>query len=98
MLNRRHIRAKSDAVYLCDASNRFRQLEKEEKFLLYSVENMLDLYLLMLSAVIEIRQKEQEYQEKARTKHLATAEKINQNSSTTLSSICWPRINRFASY
>lgn len=55
------------------------QLEKEEKFLLYSVENMLDLYLLMLSAVIEIRQKEQEYQEKARTKHLATAEEKNPN-------------------
>lgn len=55
------------------------QLEKEEKFLMYSIENMLDLYLLMLSAVIEIRHKEQEYQEKARTKHLATAEEKNPN-------------------
>lgn len=79
MLNRRHIRVKvMQSIYAMHQTGSD-QLEKEEKFLLYSVENMLDLYLLMLSAVIEIRQKEQEYQEKARTKHLATAEEKNPN-------------------
>lgn len=79
MLNRRHIRVKvMQSIYAMHQTGSD-QLEKEEKFLLYSIENMLDLYLLMLSAVIEIRQKEQEYQEKARTKHLATAEEKNPN-------------------
>ena len=36
-------------------------LEKEEKFLFASIESMQDLYLLMLSALIEIQSKEEEY-------------------------------------
>lgn len=47
-------------------------IEKEEKFLLFSIENILDLYLLMLSTLIEISKKEAYYVEQARNKHLAT--------------------------
>ena len=54
-------------------------MEKEEKFLLFSIDNILDLYLLMLSSMIEIAKKEALFLEKSRTKHLATAEDKNAN-------------------
>jgi N utilization substance protein B len=54
-------------------------LEKEEKFLFYSIENVLDLYLIMLSAIVEISNKETEFLEKSSQKHLATAEERNPN-------------------
>lgn len=52
-------------------------LDKEEKFLFQSIDNMHDLYLLILSALIEIREKEEEYLELASKKHLATKEERN---------------------
>jgi N utilization substance protein B len=48
-------------------------IEKEEKFLYYSIDNILDLYLLMLSTLIEISKKEVNLLEQAKNKHLATA-------------------------
>lgn len=54
-------------------------LEKEEKFLFQSIENIRDLYLIMLSALVEIRNSEEDYIEKSRKKHLATADERNPN-------------------
>lgn len=54
-------------------------LEKEEKFLLHSIDSIQDLYLMMLSSLIEIRKKEIEFLEKSRAKHLATKEERNPN-------------------
>ncbi len=54
-------------------------LEKEEKFLFFSMDNVLDLYLIMLSALVEIRKKELDFLEKSSKKHLATAEERNPN-------------------
>ncbi|PWA04364.1 transcription antitermination factor NusB [Flavobacterium psychrotolerans] len=54
-------------------------LEKEEKFLLFSIENIQDLYLVMLSSLIEICKKESVYLEKSSQKHLATPEERNPN-------------------
>ena len=54
-------------------------IEKEEKFLLFSIENIQDLYLIMLSALIEIRKKEIVFLEKSALKHLATKEERNPN-------------------
>jgi N utilization substance protein B len=54
-------------------------IEKEEKFLLFSIENIQDLYLIMLSAMIEIRNKEIEFLEKSSRKHTATPEEKNPN-------------------
>ncbi|HEY0091073.1 MAG TPA: transcription antitermination factor NusB [Flavobacterium sp.] len=54
-------------------------LDKEEKFLLYSIENVQDLYLIMLSALIEIGKKEAEFIEKSSKKHLATPQERNPN-------------------
>jgi transcription antitermination protein NusB len=54
-------------------------LEKEEKFLFFSMDSVLDLYLIMLSALVEIREKEIDYLEKSAKKHLATAEERKPN-------------------
>lgn len=54
-------------------------LEKEEKFLFYSIENIQDLYLIMLSSLIEIQKREEDFLEKSSKKHLVTAEERNPN-------------------
>ncbi len=54
-------------------------LDKEEKFLFQSIENTQNLYLLLLSALIEIKKKEEEYIDLASKKHLATREERNPN-------------------
>lgn len=54
-------------------------LEKQEKFLTASLENILDLYLIMLSTLTEIRKKEIDFIEISKKKHLATAEERNPN-------------------
>ncbi|WP_066307697.1 transcription antitermination factor NusB [Flavobacterium sp. TMP13] len=54
-------------------------LEKEEKFLFYSIDSIQDLYLVMLSSLIEICKKESQYLHLASKKHLATKEEKNPN-------------------
>lgn len=79
MLNRRHIRVKvMQSVYAMHQNNSD-NLEKEEKFLFYSIENIQDLYLTMLSSLIEIRNKEEDFLDKSSKKHLATAAERNPN-------------------
>ncbi len=79
MLNRRHIRVKvMQSIYAMHQSGSD-NLEKQEKFLLYSIDNILDLYLLMLSSLIEIAKKESHFLDKSSQKHLATAEEKNAN-------------------
>ena len=54
-------------------------IEKEEKFLLYSIDNILDLYLTMLSSLIEIGKKEAVFIEKSGQKHITTPQERNPN-------------------
>ena len=54
-------------------------IEKEEKFLLHSIDSIKDLYLIMLSSLIEIRKKEVIFLEASSKKHLATPEEKNPN-------------------
>lgn len=54
-------------------------IEKEEKFLLHSIDSIQDLYLIMLSSLIEIRKKEVIFLEASSKKHLATPEERNPN-------------------
>ncbi|WP_165395979.1 transcription antitermination factor NusB [Flavobacterium sp. J27] len=79
MLSRRHIRVKVMQSIYAMHQHQAENLDKEEKFLFQSIENMHDLYLLMLSALIEIREKEEEYLELASKKYLATKEERNPN-------------------
>jgi len=79
MLNRRHIRIKVMQGIYAMHKHESETLDKEEKFLFQSIENMYDLYLLLLSALVEIRLKEEEYLDLASKKHLATKEERNPN-------------------
>ncbi|KIA94703.1 antitermination protein NusB [Flavobacterium sp. KMS] len=54
-------------------------LEKEEKFLFYSIDNIQDLYLVMLSSLIEICKKETIFLHLSSKKHLATPQERNPN-------------------
>ncbi|WP_103725149.1 transcription antitermination factor NusB [Flavobacterium croceum] len=54
-------------------------LEKQEKFLLSSLENVYELYLVILSSLIELRKKELDFLELSKNKHLATAQDKNPN-------------------
>ncbi|MBD0850972.1 transcription antitermination factor NusB [Maribacter arenosus] len=56
MLTRRHIRVKVMQCIYALTQSKDDSLEKQEKFLKVSIENMYTLYLLMLSLLIEIRQ------------------------------------------
>ncbi len=79
MLNRRHIRVKvMQSIYAMHQSGSD-VLEKQEKFLQASIENIEDLYLILLSSLVEIRKKEIQYIEIAKQKHLATPEERNPN-------------------
>ena len=79
MLNRRHIRIKVMQSIYAMHQNGSDQLEKEEKFLRQSIENLLDLYLIMLTAMSEIRRAELDFLDKAKRKHLSTPEDRNPN-------------------
>lgn len=79
MLNRRHIRVKVMQSIYAMHQNDSDNLEKEEKFLFNSIENIRDLYLIMFSALVEIRNSEEAFIEKSSKKHLATAEERNPN-------------------
>ncbi|MCA6421797.1 MAG: transcription antitermination factor NusB [Flavobacterium sp.] len=54
-------------------------IEKEEKFLRQSIDNIKDLYLIMLTSMTEIRKKEIVFLEASSKKHLATPEEKNPN-------------------
>ena len=79
MLNRRHIRVKVMQSIYAMHQNDSDNLEKEEKFLFQSIENIRDLYLILLSALVELRNSEEDYIEKSSKKHLATPQERNPN-------------------
>ena len=80
MLNRRHIRVKVMQSIYAMHQNGSDDIEKEEKFLNYSVESIMDLYLIMLSSLIELQRKEATFIELSSKKHLATIEERKPNT------------------
>jgi N utilization substance protein B len=77
MLTRRHIRVKVlQSVYAFNQSDQS-DLDKQEKFLFYSIGQMLDLYLLMLQLLVEMRNHAENYLVVSQKKHLATADEKN---------------------
>jgi N utilization substance protein B len=79
VLNRRHIRVKVMQSIYAMHQNGSDSIEKEEKFLLYSIDSIQDLYLIMLSSLIEIVRSESVFLEKSKKKHLTTSEERNPN-------------------
>ena len=66
------------SIYAMHLSNSD-DLEKQEKFLLFSLDNIQDLYLTMLSIFTAIQKTESILIEKSSKKHLATKEEKNPN-------------------
>lgn len=79
MLNRRHIRIKVMQTIYAMHQKGSDSIEKEEKFLISSLENLMELYLIMMSTLLELANKEAEFIEISRKKHLATPEERNPN-------------------
>ena len=87
MVNRRHIRVKvMQSIYAMHQKGSD-VLEKEEKFLLHSIDAIQDLYLIMLSSLLEICKKEIIFLQKSSQKHLATPEERNPNEKFVKNSI-----------
>ena len=79
MLNRRHIRIKVMQTIYAMHQKGSDSIEKEEKFLISSLENLMELYLIMMSTLLELANKESDFIEISRKKHLATPEERNPN-------------------
>lgn len=77
MLNRRHIRIKVMQTLYAFNGTEGDDLNKDEKFLLHSLNSMYNLYLLMLSLLIEVQKKAEDHSKKSQKKHLATQEEKN---------------------
>lgn len=73
MLTRRHIRVKVLQSLYAFENQENNDLKKQEKFLIESMTNMHDLYLLMLQLPIAIREQALSYMEKSKNKFLATS-------------------------
>ncbi|MDQ5930154.1 MAG: transcription antitermination protein NusB [Bacteroidota bacterium] len=79
MVNRRHIRVKVMQTIYAMHQNGSDDLIKQEKFLLYSIDSIQDLYLTMISSLMVVCKKETEYLHKSSLKHLATQAERNPN-------------------
>lgn len=79
MLNRRHIRIKVMQTIYAMHQSKSDLLEKEEKFLFYSIDSIQDLYLTILTVFIELKNIETVFLEKSAKKHLSTQEDRNPN-------------------
>ena len=87
MVNRRHIRVKVMQSIYAMHQNGSDDLEKEEKFLFHSIDAIQDLYLIMLSSLIEICKKETIFLHKSSQKHLATPAEKKPNEKFIKNSI-----------
>ncbi|MFP4846400.1 transcription antitermination factor NusB [Winogradskyella sp. PE311] len=64
MLNRRHIRIKVMQTLYAFKGTENDDLKKDEKFLLYSLDSMYDLYLSILALLTELQKKSKDYNSK----------------------------------
>ncbi|AYN68762.1 transcription antitermination factor NusB [Euzebyella marina] len=74
MLTRRHIRVKVMQCIYALTQSKDDSLEKQEKFLRYSIDSMYTLYLLILSLMIELHQRASEQLQLSSKKYLATSD------------------------
>lgn len=74
MLTRRHIRVKVMQCIYALIQSKDDSLEKQEKFLKYSIDNMYTLYLLMFSLLTEIHQLAEKHVHHASKKYMASVD------------------------
>ena len=70
MLNRRHIRIKVMQTVYAMHQQQATDINQQEKFLFKSIEDILDLYLIIISALGEIRDMEEDFLTKSSQKIL----------------------------
>ncbi|TPN85393.1 transcription antitermination factor NusB [Aquimarina algicola] len=80
MLTRRHIRVKVMQSLYAMGQAQSDNLDKEEKFLFYSIDQMYDLFLINLQLLVEIRKLADDFLSKSQKKYLATSEEKNPNT------------------
>ncbi|WP_026809486.1 transcription antitermination factor NusB [Arenibacter latericius] len=73
MLTRRHIRVKVMQCIYALTQSKDDSLDKQEKFLKASIDNMYTLYLLMLSLFIELHERAKEQEQLSSKRYLANA-------------------------
>jgi len=79
MLNRRHIRVKVMQTMYAFKGGESDDFSKDQKFLLFSIDNMYNLYLLLLSLLLEVQKRAENDLKKKQKKHLATKEDKDPN-------------------
>ena len=79
MLNRRHIRVKVMQTMYAFKGGESDDFSKDQKFLLFSIDNMYNLYLLLISLLIEVQKRAENDLQKKQKKHLATNEDKDPN-------------------
>ncbi len=80
MLTRRHIRVKVMQSLYSMEQTQSDNLDKEEKFLLFSIDQMYDLFLINLQLLVEIKEYAAEFLEISQKKYLATSEEKDPNT------------------
>jgi len=79
MLNRRHIRVKVMQTMYAFKGGESDDFSKDQKFLLFSIDNMYNLYLLLMALLIEVQKRAESNLQKKQNKHLATKEDKDPN-------------------
>ena len=79
MLNRRHIRVKVMQTMYAFKGGESDDFAKNQKFLLFSIDNMYNLYLLIISLLIEVQKRAETNLQKKQEKHLATKDDKDPN-------------------
>lgn len=80
MINRRHIRVKvMQSIYAMQQSHND-DLVKEEKFVKFSIQKMLDLYVLQLQLLVEVQKLANKKIQLSKKKILATKEDLKPNT------------------
>ncbi len=79
MLTRRHIRVKVMQSIYALTQSQSADLQKEEKFLSVSMENMYNLYITLLNLIVAIQQKAEEHILISQKKYLATEDEKDPN-------------------
>ena len=79
MLNRRHIRVKVMQTMYAFKGGESDDFRKDQRFLLFSIDNMYNLYLLLISLLLEVQKRAEDDLQKKQKKHLATQEDKDPN-------------------
>lgn len=77
MLTRRHIRVKVLQSIYAYSQRENPNIDSQEKFLLHSIDQMQDLYLLLLQLLLAMQAQAENYLLKSQKKHLATHSEKN---------------------